>query len=308
MSNLCEGRVVLVTGAGRGIGRSEALAFAREGAQVVVSDIGVELDGSGGSRDVAAGIVEEIEALGGEAVGVSEDIGEYAGAARAAEAALDAFGHLDVIVNNAGILRDKMIFNMDESDFDAVIRVHLRGTWNLMRWGAIHWRERSKAGEGNDARIVNTSSPSGLYGNVGQTNYSAAKAGIAAMTISASRELFRYGVTVNAISPVARTRMTGSIPRSPDRAAPSAPAAGGDQRDPDYVAPLVVWLGSRESKDVNGNVFEVGNGSVGVAEGWRHGPSERKDSGNWDPSELGPVVADLLTRTVEATQHRPNQD
>ena len=303
MSNLCEGRVVLVTGAGRGIGRSEALAFAREGAQVVVSDIGVELDGSGGSTDVASQVVKEITDLGGEAVAAVEDIGDVAGASRAAQTALDAFGRLDVIVNNAGILRDKMIFNMDESDFDAVIRVHLKGTWNLLRWGAIYWRDRSKSGEGIDARVVNTSSPAGLYGNVGQTNYSPAKAGIAAMTITAARELFRYGVTVNAISPVARTRMTQSIPRSPDRPAPVAPADGEDQRNPDYVAPLVVWLGSRESKDVNGQVFEVGAGSIGVAEGWRHGPSQRRESGNWDPSELAPIVTDLLSQAGPSPQH-----
>lgn len=296
MANLCEGRVVLVTGAGRGIGRSEALAFAREGAQVVVSDIGVELDGSGGSTDVASLVVAEIKDLGGEAVAAVEDIGDTDGAARAAQAAVDNFGRLDVIVNNAGILRDKMIFNMEPEDFDAVIRVHLRGTWNLLRWGAIYWRERSKEGEGNDARVINTSSPAGLYGNVGQTNYSPAKAGIAAMTITAARELNRYGVNVNAISPVARTRMTQSIPRSPDRPAPSAAAE--EQRDPDYVAPLVVWLGSRESAAVTGQVFEVGAGSIGVAEGWRHGPNERRGEGegNWEPSELGPLVANLLER------------
>jgi NAD(P)-dependent dehydrogenase (short-subunit alcohol dehydrogenase family) len=303
MGSLCEGRVVLITGAGRGIGRSEALAFAREGAQVVVSDIGVELDGTGGSSEVAAQVVKEITDFGGEAVAVAADVGDTAGATRAAETALEAFGRLDVIVNNAGILRDKMIFNMDESDFDAVIRVHLKGTWNLSRWGAIYWRDRSKAGEGNDARIINTSSPAGLYGNVGQTNYSPAKAGIAAMTITLARELFRYGVTVNAISPVAQTRMTASIPRSPDRPARTPPPGGENQRDPDYVAPLVVWLGSRESKDVNGKVFEVGAGSVGVAEGWRHGPSEHKESGNWDPNELAPVVTDLLSRSAGATEH-----
>lgn len=301
MGNLCEGRVVLVTGAGRGIGRSEALAFAREGARVVVSDIGVELDGSGGSTEVARQVVKEITDLGGEAVAAVEDIGDSAGATRAADTAVEAFGRLDVIVNNAGILRDKMIFNMDESDFDAVIRVHLKGTWNLLRWGAIYWRERSKAGEGNDARVINTSSPAGLYGNVGQTNYSPAKAGIAAMTITAARELFRYGVTVNAISPVAQTRMTQSVPRSPDR--PPRSAAAEEQRNPDYVAPLVVWLGSRESKDVNGRVFEVGAGSVGVAEGWRHGPSVHRESGNWDPSQLGAVVTDLLARSTGSPEH-----
>jgi NAD(P)-dependent dehydrogenase (short-subunit alcohol dehydrogenase family) len=295
MASLCEGRVVVVTGAGRGIGRSEALAFAREGARVVVSDIGVGLDGSGGSVDVAESVVQEIRGLGGEAIAVSEDIGDLGGAERLVELARAASGGLDVVVNNAGILRDKMIFNMEESDFDAVIRVHLRGTWNLMRSAAIYWRERSRAELENDARIVNTTSPSGLYGNVGQTNYSAAKAGIAAMSITGARELARYGVTVNAISPVARTRMTASIAR-PGQAPRPEPAEGEvDPRSPDFVAPLVVWLGSAESREVTGTVFEVGAGSIGVAEGWRHGPTEKREGGNWDPSELAPVVTRLMS-------------
>jgi NAD(P)-dependent dehydrogenase (short-subunit alcohol dehydrogenase family) len=294
MGNLCEGRVVIVTGAGRGIGRSEALAFAKEGARVVVSDIGVGLDGSGGSVDVAEAVAGEIRELGGEAIAVSEDIGDLAGAERLVGLAKDAYGGLDVVVNNAGILRDKMIFNMEESDFDAVIRVHLKGTWNLMRTAAIYWRERSRAELENDARIVNTTSPSGLYGNVGQTNYSSAKAGIAAMSITGARELARYGVTVNAISPVARTRMTASIsrPGAPPRPEPAEGEV--DPRSPDFVAPLVVWLGSPESKDVTGTVFEVGAGSIGIAEGWRHGPSEKREGQNWEPSELSPVVSRLM--------------
>jgi NAD(P)-dependent dehydrogenase (short-subunit alcohol dehydrogenase family) len=302
MSGLCEGRVVIVTGAGRGIGRSEALAFGAAGARVVVSDIGVELDGSGGTADLAQVVVDEIKAAGGEAIAAVEDVGDLTASKRIIDTAISTYGGLDVIVNNAGILRDKMIFNMEESDFDAVLRVHLKGSWGLMRWGAIFWRDRSKEGEENDARVINTTSPAGLYGNVGQTNYSPAKAGIAAMTITGAAELGRYGVTVNAISPVARTRMTQSIQR-PGQAPRPAPAEGElDPRGPDFVAPLVVWLGSSESKDVTGRVFEVGAGSIGVAEGWSHGPSEETvDGANWDPTELSGTIAKLLEATMPAT-------
>jgi NAD(P)-dependent dehydrogenase (short-subunit alcohol dehydrogenase family) len=296
MGQLCAGRVVIVTGAGRGIGRSEAIGFAREGAHVVVSDIGVELDGSGGTTNVADSVVTEIRDLGGEALAISEDIGDLAGAQRLVQSTIDAYGGVDVVVNNAGIIRDKMIFNMDEDDFDAVIRVHLKGTWNLTRTAAIYWRDRSRSELANDARIINTSSPSGLYGNVGQTNYSAAKAGIAAMTITASRELARYGVTVNAISPVARTRMTANIPGRPRRPEPAEGEI--DLRSPDSVAPLVVWLGSTESKDMNGRVFEVGAGAIGVAEGWRHGPTERRETQAWEPSELAGVVTKLIAEAA----------
>jgi NAD(P)-dependent dehydrogenase (short-subunit alcohol dehydrogenase family) len=305
MAEICKDRVVVITGAGRGIGRSEALAFAREGAKVVVSDLGVELDGTGGSRGVAEQVAEEIQTAGGTAVAVTEDVGDVAAAKRILDRAVDTFGGLDVVVNNAGILRDRMIFNMEEEDFDAVIRVHLKGTWNMTRCAAIYWRDRSKTGVENDARVINTSSPAGLYGNVGQTNYSPAKAGIAAMTITAAAELERYGVTVNAISPVAITRMTANLQR------PGQPPRERSEeelrlRSPDNVAPLVVWLGSRESKDVTGKVFEVGAGSVGVAEGWRHGPTESSPSGSWAPEELTAVVRNLLAAGAEPTGVRPN--
>jgi NAD(P)-dependent dehydrogenase (short-subunit alcohol dehydrogenase family) len=298
MGDLCKDRIVIVTGAGRGIGRSEALAFANEGAKVVVSDLGVELDGSGGSKGIAESVVEEIRALGGEATSIAEDVGDTTAAKRIIDCAIDTYGGLDVVVNNAGILRDKMIFNMDESDFDAVIHVHLKGTWNLSHWAAIYWRDRNKEGLANDARIINTSSPAGLYGNIGQTNYSPAKAGIAAMSITLAGELGRYGVTANAISPVAQTRMTENLQR-PGQAPRPQPAEGElNPRSPDFVAPLVAWLGSTESKDVTGQVFEVGAGSIGVAQGWRHGPTEKREGSNWDPSELTAVVTKLMSEAA----------
>lgn len=288
MGDLCAGRVVIVTGAGRGIGLAEALGFAAAGAKVVVADIGVELDGSGATSSVGQAVVDEITARGGEALLSTADVGDPAGARSIFEAAVDGFGGIDVIVNNAGIIRDKMIFNMDEDDFDSVIRVHLKGAFNLNRLGAIYWRDRAKRGLANDARIVNTTSPAGLYGSAGQQNYSAAKAGLAAMTIGLARELGRYGVTANAISPTARTRMTATIAR------PGPPAAAdAGLRGPENVAPLVVWLGSAESKAVTGQVFEVGGGRISVAEGWRRGPTAESGAG-WVAAELGPLVDKLV--------------
>ncbi len=298
MGDLCNDRIVIVTGGARGIGRSEALAFASQGAKVVVSDLGVELDGSAGSVDVAASVASEIRARGGEATSIAEDVGDTAAAKRIVDCAIDTYGGLDVVVNNAGIIRDKMIFNMDERDFDAVIRVHLKGTWNLSRWAAIYWRDRIKQGTANDARIINTSSPSGLFGRVGQTNYVAAKAGIAAMTITLAAELGRYDVTANAISPVAQTRMTATLERPSETVRPEPSAGGIDLRSPDFVAPLVAWLGSSESRNISGQVFEVGAGLIGIAQGWRHGPAVAREESIWDPAELGAVVGDLMARAT----------
>ena len=208
---ICEGRVVVVSGAGRGIGREHALAFAREGAKVVVNDLGAEIDGSGSSTGPAGEVVDEVRAMGGEAVVNGDDVSDYEGAGRMIQTAIDTFGTIDVLVNNAGILRDRMLVNMTIDEWDAVIRVHLRGTFAPTRHAVEYWRNRTKAGEANDARIINTTSPSGIYGNIGQTNYGAAKAGIAAFTIIASMELARYGVTVNAIAPAALTRMTEGL-------------------------------------------------------------------------------------------------
>ncbi|WP_236795502.1 SDR family oxidoreductase [Amycolatopsis sp. GM8] len=294
MTGLLDGQTTIVTGAGSGIGRAEALELARQGARVVVADLGVALDGSGGSASVADAVVDEITELGGVAVACRADVGDWNGSQRVIDTAIRTFGGIDVIVNNAGIIRDKMMFNMDEDDFDAVIRVHLKGTFSMTRWASIYWRKRQKEGLRNDARIINTCSPAGLYGSAGQANYSAAKAGIACMTIGAARELARYGVTANAISPVADTRMTATLQSN----ATTSTTDGWDPRSPDNVAPLVAWLASAESADVTGQVFEVGGGSVGVAEGWRHGPTADKGA-RWDPAELGPVMHKLVSEAYQ---------
>ncbi len=289
---LVDGRVVIVTGAGRGIGRAHALAFAAEGARVVVNDIGVGLDGTGaGERSPAYAVVEEIKAAGGEAIVNGDDVADWNGAANLIRTAIDSFGSLDVLVNNAGIVRDRMIANTTEEEFDAVIAVHLKGHFATMRHAAGYWRERAKAGESVDARIINTSSGAGLQGSVGQGNYSAVKAGIAALTLVAAAELGRYGVTVNAIAPAARTRMTEKVFAE----TMAKPDQGFDAMAPENVSPLVVWLGSAESKGVTGKVFEVEGGLIRVAEGWTHGPQVDKGA-RWDPAELGPVVADLLAK------------
>jgi NAD(P)-dependent dehydrogenase (short-subunit alcohol dehydrogenase family) len=293
MSGICEGRVVIVTGAGRGIGRSHALLFAAEGAKVVVNDLGGEVDGSGGSAGPAQEVVDEIHAMGGEAIANTDSVADWAGAQRLIETAIDAFGQLDVLVNNAGILRDRMLSNMTEDEWDSVINVHLKGTFAPSRWATAHWRARAKAGEANDARIINTSSASGLYGNPGQANYGAAKAGIASFTIIAARELERYGVTVNAIAPGARTRMTAPLGFGGSEPEP----ASFDAFAPENVSPLVVWLGSAQSAGVTGRVFNVAGGAISVAEGWSHGPSIDK-SDRWDPSELGDVVPELVAKAA----------
>jgi NAD(P)-dependent dehydrogenase (short-subunit alcohol dehydrogenase family) len=291
---ICDGRVVIVTGAGRGIGRSHAVSFAREGAKVVVNDLGAEVDGSGSSTGPAGEVVDEIRAMGGEAVANGDDVSDWEGAQRLVNTAVETFGGLDVLVNNAGILRDRMLVNMTDDEWDAVIKVHLRGTFAPTRWAAAYWRERVKAGETNDARIINTSSPSGIFGNVGQANYGAAKAGIASFTIIVGMELARYGVTANAIAPVARTRMTENLGGASSQAVDPGTF---DRMDPENISPLVVWLGSPESKDITGRVFQVAGGSIAVAEPWRAGPGANKDD-RWEPSELGSVVPDLVAKAA----------
>jgi NAD(P)-dependent dehydrogenase (short-subunit alcohol dehydrogenase family) len=298
MSGICEGRVVIVTGAGRGIGREHALEFARQGAKVVVNDLGAEVDGTGGSLGPAGEVVDAIRAMGGEAVANGDDVSDWDAAGRMIRSAIDTFGGLDVLVNNAGILRDRMIVNMTAAEWDDVIRVHLRGTYATSHHAAGYWRDRSKAGEANDARIINTSSPSGVYGNAGQANYGAAKAGIAAFTVIASLELGRYGVTVNAISPSALTRMTENL-RLGQRAA-ERPADAFDDTAPGNVAPLVVWLGSPESREVTGRVFAVMGGRISVLDGWAEGPVADKGA-RWDPVELGEIVPDLVSRAAPNT-------
>ena len=261
---MCEGRVCIVTGAGRGLGREYALSLARHGAKVVVNDLGGGRDGSGADAGPAQEVVDEIIAAGGEAVANTDDISSWDGAARLVQQAIDTFGGLDVLVNNAGILRDRMIFSMTEEEWDSVIRVHLKGTFAPSHHATAYWRERSKAGEPVDARLVNTTSVSGLYANVSQTNYGAAKAGIAAFTQIAAQEVARYGVTVNAIAPGALTRMTSDVPMSDEIR---------QNFEPTSVAPVITWLASPDSADVTGQVIEASGLVLAVAEGWHRGPS-----------------------------------
>lgn len=299
MSGLVDGRVVIVTGAGRGIGRAHALAFAAEGAKVVVNDIGAGADGSATGESPAEQVVAEIIAAGGQAVVNGDDVADWAGAENLVKTAIDTFGGLDVLVNNAGFLRDRMLVGMSEQEWDSVTRVHLKGHFAPLRHAAAYWRAESKAGRPVDARIINTSSGAGLQGSIGQGNYAAAKAGIAEMTIQAAAELKNYGVSVNAIAPAARTRMTVGAGGAMAEAM-AAPEEGFDAMAPENISPLVVWLASAESKDVTGRVFEVEGGKITVAEGWRHGPSQDKGD-RWDPKEIGPVVADLLAKAEVPT-------
>jgi NAD(P)-dependent dehydrogenase (short-subunit alcohol dehydrogenase family) len=287
---IADGRVVIVTGAGRGLGRAHALAFAAEGARVVVNDLGVGLDGLPGPGSPAARVVEEIRARGGEAVAHGGDIATGEGADSLVACALDAFGRLDTLVNNAGFLRDRMLVNLGEDDWDAVMRVHLKGHFLPLRAAAAWWRAEAKAGRPVAARVVNTSSGAGLLGSVGQGNYSAAKAGILGLTLVAAAEMGRYGVQVNAVAPAARTRMT----QETFAATMAAPAAGAfDAMAPENVSPLVVWLGSEASAGVTGRVFEAEGGRITVMEGWRPGPTAERGS-RWTPSEAGEAAVKLL--------------
>ncbi|MCX4693912.1 SDR family oxidoreductase [Streptomyces sp. NBC_01408] len=287
---IAEGRVVIVTGAGRGLGRAHALAFAAEGAKVVVNDLGVGLDGAPEADGPAGRVVAQIRELGGQAVAHGGDIATGEGAASLVECAVAEFGRLDTLVNNAGFLRDRMLVNLDEEDWDAVMRVHLKGHFLPLRSAAAWWRAEAKAGRPVAARVVNTSSGAGLLGSVGQGNYSAAKAGILGMTLVAAAEMGRYGVQVNAIAPAARTRMTEQT-----FAETMAPGEGGfDAMAPENVSPLVVWLGSEASAGVSGRVFEVEGGRITVMEGWRPGPTADRGA-RWTPAEVGEAAAKLLS-------------
>src|SRR6476661_1453666 len=288
-----DGRVVIVTGAGRGIGRAHALTFAESGAKVVVNDLGGEMDGSGNSIGPAHDVVEEIKGMGGEAVANGDDISSWEGAQNLIDTAVDTFGGLDVLVNNAGILRDRMLANMSEEEWDAVIKVHLKGTFGPARHAAAYWRERAKAGETNDARLINTTSVSGIYGNPGQTNYGAAKMGIASFTIIAGLELGRYGVTVNAIAPGALTRMTEGLGMG------QASEADKEMMSPRWIAPICTWLASPLSAGVTGRVFEASGRVLAIAESWHRGPTAKPVE---DPKDVDAVVKKLLADA------RPNAD
>jgi NAD(P)-dependent dehydrogenase (short-subunit alcohol dehydrogenase family) len=285
---ICDGRVVIVTGAGRGLGRAHALAFAAQGAAVVVNDVGASLTGEGEDLTPAAEVVAEIEAAGGQAIVNADDVSDWDAAGRMVQQAIDHFGRLDTLVCNAGIVRDRMIVNMSVDEWDAVMRVHLRGMFCPVRHAVDYWRGMSKAGTPVDARVVTTSSGAGLFGSVSQANYSAAKAGIAAFTIVSAAELGRYNIAINGIAPSARSRMTeeafAEMMKRPD--------SGFDAMDPANVSPVVVWLGSAQC-NVTGRMFETAGGQLSVADGWQHGSVFDKGQ-RYEPAEVGAVVADLV--------------
>ena len=292
---ICDGRVVIVTGAGGGLGREHALLFAAEGASVVVNDLGVSNAGEGGSKGPAQKVVDEIQAKGGKAVANTDSVSDFAAGKRMVEQAIDTFGRLDVVVNNAGFLRDRMFVSTSEAEWDAVVNVHLKGHFCVTRHACEHWRNQSKAGQSVDGRIINTSSGAGLQGSIGQSTYSAAKGGIASLTLVQAAELGRYGVTSNAIAPAARTRMTEAI--FTDMKPPEDGSF--DDAHPGNVSPLVVWLGSPESRGVTGRIFEVKGGLIGVSDGWRDGPTYDKKA-RWAPDEIGAKVLELVGKAVPA--------
>ncbi|WP_312135515.1 SDR family oxidoreductase [Brevundimonas sp.] len=296
MSGICEGRVVIVTGAGGGLGRAYALALAAEGASVVVNDLGVGTHGeSGQTVGAAQKVVDEIIVAGGKAVANTDDVTEVEGGQRMVQTALDSFGDLHAVVNNAGFVRDRMFVSCTPDEWDAVLRVHLRGHFCVSRAAVDYWRAKQKQGQNPDARIINTSSGAGLQGSIGQSAYSAAKGGIASLTLVQAAELGRYGITANALAPAARTRMTETAFAD----AMKAPDDGFDFNDPANVAPTVVWLASAQSAEVTGQVFELQGGKIMLSEGWRNGPVI--DAGRrWNPTEVGDVVRDLVARRTPA--------
>ncbi|WP_347270502.1 SDR family oxidoreductase [Rhizorhabdus histidinilytica] len=291
MAGICQDRTVIITGAARGLGKSYALAFAREGANVVVNDIGTSLHGEGRDTSAADAVVEEIRAAGGKAVANYDDITDWDAAGRIVRTAIDSFGGLDVVVNNAGIVRDRMFVSATLEEWDATMHVHLRGHFCLSRHAVDYWRAQQKAGNPVDARIINTTSNAGLQGSIAQAAYSTAKGGIAALTLVQAAELGRYGITANALAPAARTRMTeGAFAEKMAKV-----ESGFDAQDPDNIAPTVVWLGSTESRDVTGCVFELEGGRISIEDGWDLGPTIEQQA-RWNPAELGPVVAGLLAQ------------
>ena len=286
-----DGRVAIITGAGRGIGREHSLLFAQEGAKVVVNDLGGAIDGSGDDRTPAQQVVDEIKAAGGEAVANSDNVADWEGGRRLIDAAVEAFGDVNVLINNAGILRDRMLVSMEEAEWDAVIHVHLKGHFVPTHWAANHWREQSKAGKEVDAAIVNTSSTSGLIGNPGQANYGAAKAGIAAFTVIAAQELQRYGVRVNAIAPAARTRMTEATPGLSDVVKAPSDAAKFDVWDPANISPLVAYLATEDAPET-GKMFFVQGGQVRLFRNWTMTDTIEQQE-RWSVEQLQTAMAKL---------------
>lgn len=280
---LCEGRIAVVTGAGRGLGRAHALMLAKHGAKVVVNDLGASAAGEGDDVTPAQEVVHAIQALGGEAVADTSNVATWDGAKSLIDKAVQTFGGLDILVNNAGILRDRMLVNMTEQEWDCVTNVHLKGTFAPTHHAANYWRQQNKEGKPVDARVINTTSHSGLFCNIGQANYAAAKAGIASFSLVAARELQRYGVTVNAIAPRAETRMTHGLKDwTPEQL---------ERRDPEWIAALLTWLCSSEAREVSGRVFEAWGYGYGVAESWQHGPLA---DASRDPTTLGPEIARIV--------------
>lgn len=280
---ICEGRVAIVTGGGRGLGRAYALMLASQGAKVLVNDLGSSASGMGEDQTPAEEVVSTIRAAGGQAEINTSDVADWDGAQSMIQQAVETFGGLDILINNAGILRDRMLVNMTEQDWDSVIRVHLKGTFAPLHHAANYWRLQQKAGKPVDARIINTTSHSALFANIGQTNYAAAKAGIATMTVVAARELSRYGVTANAIAPRAQTRMTEGLREYTEEQV--------ERRSPEWIAALVTWLASPESKDISGRVFEAWGYGYAVMESWQHGPQSEAAR---DPAVLGPRIEQIV--------------
>ncbi len=300
MSNLLKDKVALITGAGRGIGREHALMMAEHGAKVVVNDLGGDMAGGGDDLTPAQEVVSQIEAMGAEAVVNGGNVARFDEAQAMVRQAIDTFGDINIVVNNAGILRDRMVFSMTEDDWDAVVGVHLKGTFGPSHHAAAYWREKVKAGETAYGRIINTASPSGIYGNIGQTNYGAAKAGIAAFSIIAAQELVKYGVTVNCLAPTAWSRLTAPLMGGQD-----APDEFKEKISPRWIAVLATWLASPEAAAVTGRCFDVRGNKLGIAEGWHLGPVATQPD---DPTALGPVVAELMSKArlnanMDGTDH-----
>jgi len=299
---ICDGKVAIVTGAGNGVGRGEAIELADQGAKVVVNDLGGSVTGEGADKRAADEVVDVIKSRGGEAVSNYDDVADFNGAKNIIGTAVDAFGKLDVVVNNAGILRDKMLFTMAEDDFDSVIRVHLKGTWNTMHHASAHWRTESKEGRQPSASIVNTVSSAGLQGQASQSNYGAAKAGVAAMTVIASLELTRYGVRANCIGPGGFTRMVGQA-RADITVKPPEEYTAFDPMNPGNSAPAVAWLASDDSKPTTGQVLRMVGNSLCVYQPWQMGEEffatdAEGNPARWEPADVGNILNKYVFHTV----------